>query len=275
MNQKVSRGLSTFAGLLVAMVWLFPIYWMVITAFKPGAEQQSIRPYFFPVHPTLANFRVVVDDPVFWRALRNSAIVAAGTVTFAVVVALLAAFAVCRFRFGGRKPFLLAILLVQLVPLPAIVIPVFLTLSAYRLADTLTGLVISYLVFALPFGVWTLRGFVDGIPVELEEAAMVDGCSRLTAFRKVVLPLLAPGLIATAIYTTILAWNEFLLAYFLISSTDEQTLPLWLTHFTLSEGVRYGPLMAGSTLITLPVVVLFMAVQRQITGGLTAGAVKG
>jgi N,N'-diacetylchitobiose transport system permease protein len=274
-RRRLRRAPATAAGLVVVVVWLFPVYWMVNTAVKPGREQLTRTPGFWPHHPSLANFRTVLDDRVFWLALRNSVLVGLATVLLAVVIALLAAVAIARFRFAARRPFLWAVLLVQVVPLTAIVIPVFLTLSRYRLADTLPGLVLSYLAFALPFAVWTLRGFVANVPRELEEAAMVDGCSQLSALRRVVLPLVLPGLIATSIYTMILAWNEFLLAYFLISGADRYTLPLWLTHFTLSEGVQYGPLMAGSTVITLPVVALFMAVQRHIVGGLTAGAVKG
>ncbi|BFU43314.1 carbohydrate ABC transporter permease [Krasilnikovia sp. MM14-A1004] len=272
---RLSRLVWTLCGLTVAGVWTFPVYWMANTAFKPGRDMQTVTPQFWPHHPTLANFRTVVTDAVFWRALRNSAIVTVLVVLVAMAVAFLAALAIARFRFRGRRALLLAVMIVQMVPLNAVVIPLFLMFSAARLSDTLPGLVLAYLAFAMPFAVWTLRGFLSTIPVELEEAAMVDGCGRFGAFVRVVLPLLLPGLIATSIYTMILAWNEFMLTYFLISSPDNYTLPLWLTHFTLSEGTEYGPLMAGSTLIALPVVVFFMLVQRKVAGGLTAGAVKG
>jgi N,N'-diacetylchitobiose transport system permease protein len=272
---RLSTHLWTLCGLAVVVIWVFPVYWMVNTAFKPGRDMQTVTPQFWPHHPSLANFRTVVDDPVFWRALRNSAIVTGLTVLAAMAVAFLAAVAIARFRFRGRVAFVFAVMVVQMVPLNALVIPLFLMFSRARLTDTVPGLVLAYLAFAMPFAVWTLRGFLSNIPVELEEAAMVDGCSRFTAFIRVVLPLVLPGLVATSIYTMILAWNEFMLAYFLISSPDHYTLPLWLTHFTLGEGTEYGPLMAGSTLIALPVVVFFMAVQRKVAGGLTAGAVKG
>ncbi|GAB1646363.1 carbohydrate ABC transporter permease [Krasilnikovia sp. MM14-A1259] len=269
------RLIWTGCGLAVAGFWAFPVYWMANTAFKPGRDMQTITPQFWPHHPTLANFRTVVTDALFWRALRNSVIVTGLAVVAAMAVAFLAALAISRFRFRGRKALLLTVMIVQMVPLNAVVIPLFLMFSAARLTDTLPGLVLAYLAFAMPFAVWTLRGFLTNIPAELEEAAMVDGCGRFGAFIRVVLPLVLPGLVATSIYTMILAWNEFLLTYFLISSPNHYTLPLWLTHFTLGEGTEYGPLMAGSTLIALPVVVFFMLVQRKVAGGLTAGAVKG
>jgi N,N'-diacetylchitobiose transport system permease protein len=272
---RVSRTVYTVIGLAVVVIWLFPVYWMVNTAFKPGGDMLTVTPQFFPRHPTLANFRTVVDDPVFWTALRNSALVAGATVVIAMVIAFLAALAIARFRFLGRRVFLFAVMAVQMVPLVAIVIPLFLTLSTLQLADTLPGLIVAYLVFSLPFAVWTLRGFISNVPPELEEAAMVDGCSRLGAIRRVVLPLVLPGLISTSIFTMILAWNEYLLTYFIISANKNYTLPLWLTHFTLSEGVQYGPLMAGSTLIAVPVIIFFMIIQKRIASGLTAGAVKG
>ncbi len=272
---RLARAAYTVIGVAVVVIWLFPVYWMINTAFKPGAEMLTVTPHFIPEHPTLENFRQVVDDPVFWTALRNSVIVAVATVVIAMVIAFLAALAITRFRFLGRRVFLFAIMAVQMVPLVAIVIPLFLTLSSLQLADTLPGLVAAYLVFSLPFAVWTLRGFIANVPAELEEAAMVDGCSRIGAFGRIVLPLVLPGLISTSIFTMILAWNEYLLTYFVIATNKNYTLPLWLTHFTLSEGIQYGPLMAGSTLIAVPVIVFFMIIQKRIATGLTAGAVKG
>jgi N,N'-diacetylchitobiose transport system permease protein len=274
-RQRLSRAGWTVIGLAIVVIWVFPVYWMVNTAFKPGRDMQTITPQFWPHHPSLQNFRTVVNDDVFWRALRNSAIVTGLTVVAAMAVAFLAAVAIARFRFRGRAAFVFAVMVVQMVPLNALVIPLFLMFSKAQLTDTVPGLVLAYLAFAMPFAVWTLRGFLSNIPAELEEAAMVDGCGRLRAFVKVVLPLVLPGLVATSIYTMILAWNEFMLTYFLISNPRNYTLPLWLTHFTLGEGTEYGPLMAGSTLIALPVVVFFMVVQRRVAGGLTAGAVKG
>ncbi|RJL24560.1 carbohydrate ABC transporter permease [Bailinhaonella thermotolerans] len=248
---------------------------MAVTAFKPGREMFAVPPRLLPANPTLANFGHVLSDGEFWRSAQNSLIVAACTVLAAMAFAFLASLALARFAFRGRRALLVALIVVQMVPHVALVIPIFLTLGPLRLTDALPGLVISYLAFALPFAIWTLRGFVAGVPRDLEEAAMVDGCTRMGAFRRVVLPLIFPGLVATSIYTLILAWNEYLLTYFLISSPEHYTLPLWLTHFITTEGTEYGPLMAGATLIATPVAVFFALVQRHLARGLTAGAVKG
>jgi N,N'-diacetylchitobiose transport system permease protein len=167
------------------------------------------------------------------------------------------------------------IIAVQMVPLNALIIPMYLMLSKEGLTDRLPGLVIAYLTFVLPFIVWALRGFVVNIPRELEEAAMVDGCTRMGAFLRVTLPLAAPGLAVTAIYGFINAWNEYVVAYVLMSSSNKQTITVWLASFTTQKGTDWGGLMAGATLTALPVLVFFMLVQRRVVAGLTAGAVKG
>lgn len=268
------RHLWTVLGLAVMVIWAFPVYWMATTAIKPGKDMYTSTPQLFPHHITFDNFRHVLDDGSFWLTARNSLIVSICAVALSMVVAFLAAVAVARFRFHGRRAFLLTVMVMQMVPHIALVIPIFLALSDVGLADRLPGLVITYLAFALPFAIWTVRGFVAGVPAELEEAAMMDGCSRMGAFLRVTLPLVLPGLVATSIYTMILAWNEYLMAYFIISSPDKYTLPLWLTHFVGIEGTSFGPLMAGATVISLPVAIFFMLVQRNLARGLTAGAVK-
>jgi N,N'-diacetylchitobiose transport system permease protein len=262
-------------GLLAAAVWAFPVYWMVATAFKPGRDMYSATPQFVPLHPTGHNFASVLDDESFWQAAGNTLMATVLTVVLAMIVAFGAAVAVARFRFFGRRSFLMGILIMKMVPSIALVIPIFLTLGSARLTDNVAGLVIAYLAFALPFAVWALRGFVMGVPAELEEAAMIDGCSQVQAFRRVTLPLIVPGLVATSIFTMILAWNEYLITYFLISSPENYTLPLWLTHFVTTEGTSFGPLMAGATIIATPVAIFFMFVQRNLARGLTAGAVRG
>ncbi|MFD3870078.1 carbohydrate ABC transporter permease [Streptomyces sp. NPDC058623] len=265
----------TAVGLAVAVVWIFPVYWMAATAFKPGPDIHAAVPQLWPARPTLQHFTKVASDPLFWDAVGNSALVTGLTVLLAVPVAFLSALAIARFRFRGRGVYVTVVMLVQMVPHVALVIPIFLTLSDVGLSDSVTGLVVTYLAFILPFAVWTLRGFIAAVPRELEEAAMVDGCNRTQAFWRIILPLTLPGLIATTVYSMVLAWNEYLFAYFLLGSPDKHTVPLWLTHFVTSEGTDYGALMAGSTIVAVPVVVFFMLVQRHIAGGLTAGAVKG
>lgn len=274
-GRSAATGGWTVLGVLVILVWIFPVYWMATTAFKSTAAMAADPPQLWPHAPTLIHFRKVVDDPLFWDAVRNSALVTGITVPAAVLVAFGSALAIARFRFRGRAAYLTAVMLVQMVPHVALVVPVFLTLSDVGLSDSVPGLVVTYLAFILPFAVWTLRGFVASVPKELEEAAMTDGCTRMGAFRRIILPLTLPGLIATSVYSMILAWNEYLFAYFILATPQKYTVPLWLTHFVTSEGTDYGALMAGSVIVSLPVVVFFMLVQRHLAAGLTAGAVKG
>ncbi|MEV7085475.1 carbohydrate ABC transporter permease [Streptomyces sp. NPDC093085] len=262
-------------GLLVAAVIGFPVYWMVLTAFRPATEILQLPPEFWPSHPTLANFTRALHTGTFWANVRSSAVIGLGTVLVSLLVGALAAFALARFRFTGRKAFTVVILTVQMIPLAALVIPVYLLLNEAGLTDSIAGVILVYLVFTLPFTVWMLHGFIAAIPVELEEAAMVDGCGRLGAFARVVLPLLAPGLVATSVFAMVQAWNEYVLVYVLLSTPEKQTLSIWLVSFQTSFGTDYGGLMAGATLTALPVVVFFLTVHRKIAAGLATGAVKG
>ncbi|MEE1743343.1 carbohydrate ABC transporter permease [Streptomyces sp. JV184] len=262
-------------GLLVAALLGFPVYWMALTAFRPATEILSLPPEFWPSHPTLDNFARAMGTETFWPNVRSSAVIGLGTVLVSLVVGTLAAFALARFRFAGRKAFVVVILTVQMIPLAALIIPVYLLLNDAGLTDSLGGVIVVYLVFTLPFTVWMLHGFIAAIPAELEEAAMVDGCGRFGAFVRVVLPLLAPGLVATSVFAMVQAWNEYVLVYVLLSTPEKQTLSIWLVSFQTSFGTDYGGLMAGATLTALPVVIFFLAVQRKIAAGLATGAVKG
>ena len=262
-------------GLLVLAVMVFPVYWMVATAFKPGQQILSYTPHWVPTHPTLSNFRDAVHQPFFWDAVKNSLIVVSSVVALSVVLAFLASLALAKFHFYGRKAFIVLILGVQMVPLAALIIPLYILMSRLGQIDKLTGVIAMYLTFVLPFTVWTMRGFLLGIPKELEEAAMVDGATRFGAFVRVLLPLVGPGLVATSIFAFIQAWNEFIIAYVFLHTPEKQTLMVWLASFTTLRGTDWGPLMAGATLCALPVVVFFLLVQRRIAFGLTAGAVRG
>jgi N,N'-diacetylchitobiose transport system permease protein len=262
-------------GLLIFFVMIFPIYWMVTTALKPGKEILSLDPVWFPSPITFENFISAMQVPFFWNDVVNSLIVVLTVVAISLVVSFLAAVAVARFGFRGRTAFIVMVIGVQMVPLNALVIPIYLLLDSVGQVDSLLGVIAYYLAVVLPFMVWTLRGFVHNVPVDLEEAAMVDGASRVYAFMRIVFPLVAPGLVATAIFGFIQAWNEYIIAYVLLSSSSKQTLTIWLASFTTQHGTDWGGLMAGATLTSLPVVVFFLLVQRRVTGGLTAGAVKG
>ena len=262
-------------ALLVLLVMVFPVYWMISTAFKPGRDILNYTPQWFPTDPTLSNFTDALHQQFFWDAVKNSVIVTTAVVALSLVLAFLAALALAKFRFYGRKPFIVIILGVQMVPLAALIIPLYILMSRLDQVDKLSGVIVMYLTFVLPFAIWTLRGFLLGVPKELEESAMVDGATRFGAFVRILLPLVGPGLVATSIFAFILAWNEFIIAYVFLHTPEKQTLMVWLASFTTLRGTEWGPLMAGATLCSLPVIIFFVLVQRRIAFGLTAGAVKG
>jgi len=274
-RKRVRQAGWNALALLVLVVMVFPVYWMVATAFKPGHDILSYTPQWFPAHPTLSNFTDAVHQPFFWHAVKNSLIVVTVVVALSLVLAFLAALALAKFDFYGRKAFIVIILGVQMVPLAALIIPLYIMMSRLGQVDKLSGVIVMYLTFVLPFAVWTLRGFLLGVPKELEESAMVDGTTRFGAFVRILLPLVGPGLVATSIFAFIQAWNEFIIAYVFLHTPEKQTLMVWLASFTTLRGTDWGPLMAGATLCSLPVIVFFLLVQRRIAFGLTAGAVKG
>lgn len=264
-------------AVVMSVAFGFPIYWMLITSFKTSADINRLVPQFWPTHPTLRGFREVLGDAIFRDDLRNSVVITLSAVVVSVVIGFLGALAIARFRFVGRRVFVVAVLLVQMIPLIALTIPLSLLLDDYRLKNTLFGVVLAYLMFTTPYTVWTLRTFIANIPRELDEAAMVDGCTRWQTFTRIILPLVGPGLIATGVYGWILAWNEFVFANTLLVDNDKQTAMVYLLVFQSSptHGADFGGLMAAATLTALPVVVLFAAFQSRISVGLTAGAVKG
>jgi N,N'-diacetylchitobiose transport system permease protein len=274
-RRRARKAGWNLVALVVLVVMAFPVYWMVATAFKPGQKVLSYTPEWFPLPATLSNFTEAINRAHFWDAIRSSLIIVGVVVVLSVVLGFLAALALARFHFYGRKAFIVVILGVQMVPLTALIIPLYILMSRAGQVDKLSGVIVTYLMFVLPFTVWTLRGFLLGVPRELEEAAMVDGATRLGAFVRILLPLVAPGLVATSIFAFIQAWNEFIIAYVFLQDPEKQTLMVWLASFTSLRGTEWGPLMAGATLCALPVVVFFLLVQRRIAFGLTAGAVRG
>lgn len=268
------RAALNTAATAFVLLWIFPVYWMVDTAFKPYGDILQSTPRFLPIPLSLGNFRDALGKPLFGDYLRNSLIMTGTAVVAGALLALLAAVALTRFRFRGRRAFLILVLVVQMIPQPALVIPIFLSLKSADLLNTLPGLALTYVGFVLPFTIWTLRGFLHGIPVELEEAAMVDGAGRWTVIRRILLPLVAPGVIASSVFAFITAWNDYLFAYVEMKDQDHYTLPVWLVSFSTSAGTDYGGLIAASTLFALPVVVFFLLIQRRLVEGMTSGAVK-
>jgi N,N'-diacetylchitobiose transport system permease protein len=278
-----ARGKGTLGwnilGLLVFVVMIFPVYWMFSSAFQPTEDLNKLKPTWFPLHPTLQHFRDAMNRPYFWSSVGNSVMIVLATVFISLALAFLAAVALAKFRFNGRRLFIVALIGIQMLPQTGLIIPLYVVLSRYKLTTNqyvLIGVIITYMTFALPFAVWTLRGFLLNIPKELEEAAMVDGSSRLGAFTKILLPLVAPGLVATAVFVFITSWNEFIFAYVLLNDQSKQTITVWLSNFYgTSREIDWGGLMAGSILAAIPVLIFFVIVQRKIAFGLTAGAVKG
>ncbi|HET6185870.1 MAG TPA: carbohydrate ABC transporter permease [Trebonia sp.] len=267
-------------ALVVALVTLFPIFWMISTAFKPATEIYSLTPRPLPAHPTWSNFANVINGSVigmpYWTFLRNSLVVTLSSVVVSSALALLAAVAVARFRFRFRATYLIMLLIVQMLPQQALVIALFLDFRAVNLLDSLVGLTLLYIAFSLPVTIWMLRNFVAAVPRELEEAAAIDGAGPFRVFFRVLLPLVAPGLVTTSVFAFIFAWNEFVFALtFLGTDTSKFTLPIYVTYFFSKGSVDWGAIMAASVLFTLPVMIFFLIVQRRLRAGLLAGAVKG
>ena len=266
-------------ALAIFVVMIFPVYWMFATAFKSTDDINRLTPTWFPIHPTLDHFRDAMNRPYFWSSVVNSVIIVSITVAISVALAFLAAVALSKFRFTGREVFIVLLIGVQMLPQVGLVIPLYVVLAKYGLTKdqgVYLGVIVTYMTFALPFAVWMLRGFLVNIPKELEEAAMVDGSSRVGAFFRILLPLVAPGLVATSVFVFITSWNEFIFAYVLLNDQSKQTVTVWLSYFLGSNRhTDWGALMAASTLTAIPVVVFFVLVQRRIAFGLTSGAVRG
>ncbi|GGT07650.1 MULTISPECIES: carbohydrate ABC transporter permease [Streptomyces] len=273
-SKRVRAG--QYTALLAYLVFLaFPFLWLLSTAFKPPRELASLHPTWVPRDPTLANFRQAFEEQPLLRAGLNSLLAALGAALVAVLIATPMAYVMARHRSRLSRAATGWVVVSQAFPFVLVIIPLFLVLKNLRLIDSVPGLVLVYVVWALPFALWMLTGYVRAVPVELEEAAAVDGAGKLRTLASVTGPLLAPGIVATGLFAFITAWNEFFFALVLLKTPEKQTLPVVLTHFLGAEGVAdLGPLAAAAFLATLPSLVVFAVVQRRITGGMLAGAVK-
>jgi N,N'-diacetylchitobiose transport system permease protein len=273
---RALRISANAVGVVAFLLAAFPVYWMVNSSFLDRNQIRNPVPTWVPFGGNLDNYRTVFETDQFVNALRVSLSVTMVTIVAALAFAFVAAVALSRFRFRGRTSFVVTLLVIQMIPVEGLFISQYKMLEAMDLLNTVAGLSLVYVASVLPFTIWTLRGFVTGVPYELEEAAMIDGCSRTQAFLRVTFPLLAPGLVATGVFGFIQAWNEFTLALVVMTREDHRTLPLWLSTFTdVNRGTDWGGIMAGSTLIAIPVIVFFLAVQGRMVAGLTSGAVKG
>ncbi|MEV7519665.1 carbohydrate ABC transporter permease [Streptomyces sp. NPDC091371] len=265
---------KNLGALLLAAVFVFPVYWMFSSALKPSSEILTKDPAFV-FTPTLDNFTKATGVENFWTYVTNSVVVTVGAVLLALLVALAASFAIARMKFKGRKGLVLAVMMAQMAPWEVMVIAMYMIARDSEMLNSLPLLTAIYFVMVLPFTIWTLRGFIAAVPVTLEEAAQIDGCTRGQAFRKVIFPLLAPGLMSTSLFGFITAWNEFAMVLILNKDKTAQTLPLWLTEFQTAFGNDWGATMAASSLFAVPVLLIFIFLQRKAVGGMTAGAVKG
>jgi N,N'-diacetylchitobiose transport system permease protein len=290
------RALWNTLATVLFVVFVFPVYWMVSSSFKRPGDIQTLTPQWFPYHPTLYSYSQAVNCKLgktgaasgvtcqqgFWSSVWTSVIIVAVVVTVAMALAFLAAIAIAKFKFHLRRAFIVLIVFIQLLPGAGLLIPIYLSYSttfrSLHLLHSLIGVEIAYLVFTIPFSIWLLRGFILNIPKELEEAAMVDGATQMGAFIRILLPLVAPGIVAASIYAFISTWNEWLFVSTMLSggSNHQQTLMMFLYNLGGgNQGIPYGTIMATSTLATLPVIVFFILVQRRVAFGLTSGAVRG
>jgi multiple sugar transport system permease protein len=276
MRTSTAGRVGQYAALLAYLVFLaFPFLWLLSTAFKPPRELGSLHPTWIPEDPTLDNFRQAFDEQPLLRAAGNSLLAALGAALVAVLIATPLAYVMARHRTPLARAATGWVVVSQAFPLVLVIIPLFLVLKNLQLINSLFGLVLVYVVWALPFALWMLVGYVRAVPVELEEAAAVDGAGKLRTLVSVTAPLLAPGIVATALFAFITAWNEFFFALVLLKTPEKQTLPVVLTHFIGAEGVAdLGPLAAAAFLATLPSLVVFAIIQRRITSGMLTGAVK-
>ncbi len=273
---RLLRYVGLYAVLsALAVLVLLPFYWMAITSFRAPDALFSSQPALWVSRPVLEHYATVLLRTRFAAQFANSVIVALSTTLACIVSGSLAGYALSRFRFRGKFLVAVTIFLAMMFPATVVLIPLFLVFRTLGLLNTYGGLILAYTTFALPFCTWMMKGFFDSIPVELEEAAIVDGCSKAGAMCRIALPLAAPGVAATAMFGFLLAWNEYLFALTLTTTEDMRTVPVGLTLFSGEYYTNYGALMAASLLVCVPVLVFFLYTNKYMIQGLTAGAVKG
>ncbi|MBI1776857.1 MAG: carbohydrate ABC transporter permease [Proteobacteria bacterium] len=274
-RQRTLTGIAIAAGIAVLLLWaLAPVYWILVTALKPEREIYAFPPTFMPTAPTLQHYGKILFESVFPRFLRNSAVVAMAATLASALISTLAAYAITRMRFRGRRLVARAIVAAYLLPPSLLFIPLFIVLQHLGLIDTLAGLVLAYLTFTVPFCTWLLIGYLRTIPVELDEAARIDGASRLQILVRILLPLAAPGVAVVALFAFTQAWNEFLYALVFVFGNDSRTITSGLAGLMMGDVFIWGQLMAASVIAMLPVLAIYFAAQRYLIQGLTGGSLK-
>jgi len=281
MTKRVYSSVIMAVILIILCLTLFPFYWMILTSFKPRTELFTLPPDWIPKTPTLKNyydvlFSVKAERLNFITYFKNSVIVCITVVALTLILAVPAGYSFSRFRFGGRRAVLNLVLISQMLPIVMLLIPFYIAFRKLGLLNTYICVILPYLVFTLPFSMWMLKGYFDTIPTELEDAAMVDGCTKLGAMGKVILPNILPGIIATSIVAFMMAWDEYIIALTLLARDEMRTLPPGIVLSFVGEfEIRWGPMMAASVIISLPVMLIFAFLHKHLIAGLTAGAVKG
>ena len=273
-QQFVKNSVLIGLQILLAVIILLPFFWMFSVSIKPSNEPFAIPVRMWPKSPTFENYQNAFY-PEFRRYFLNSIIVSVLTMILSISIGLLAAYSFGRFKFRGSRLILILIILAQMFPVATMIIPLYKIMNSLNLINTYPALVLAYLTLTLPVSIWMLRGFIQSIPPDLEEAAMVDGCTRLQAFWRLVVPLARPGIAATAVWIAVVTWQEFLFALAFTTTRDMRTIPVGMADFQGQYGIRYGELMASSVMVSMPIIVLFFFLQRYFVAGLTAGATKG
>ena len=274
-RRRLTDVLVWLAGLAITLFAIFPIVWALLTSLKEEAAIITTQMQYIPESITFQNYVDIWTRSNFPILLTNSAITTAMTVVICATLGTLASYAIARFQFRGRRELMLFYLVIRMFPAVMIIIPLFILMRNVGLLDSRLGLALAYTTFLLPVFIWMMKGFFDAVPLELEDAARIDGCSRIGAMMRVILPLVVGGLVATAVFVAIGAWNEFLFALMMTTSTGSRTWPVGLQLMVGEFQLPWGTLAAGGIVSIVPVVILFALVQRALVRGLTAGAVKG
>ena len=274
-RNRIARGIGIVAAVAVLLIWsLVPVYWIFATSFKHEQEIYAFPPTFAPLTPTLEQYDTILFHTPFLLFIRNSAIIAVVATAIAVTGGALAAYAIGRMRFGGRAIVARLIVVAYLLPPSLLFIPLFLVLQRLGMIDTLGGLIFAYLTFTMPFATWMLIGYIRTIPQELDEAARIDGASRLQVLRRILVPIALPGLAVVALFAFTQAWNEFLYALVFVYNNGARTITAGLASLMMGDTFIWGQLMAASTLAILPVLVIYLIAQRYLVEGLTGGSIK-
>lgn len=271
---RASVGVALGITLTLA-ISLVPFVWMAISSVTSTRELYSVPPHWLPHAPTLDHYRTVLWASNIPRYFLNSVVISLGSTAIALVLAVFASYGFARFRFRGRRAAQAFVLVGQLLPTAAIVVPLFVILQTLGLVNTYLGLILVYTILTLPLAVWMLTSYFRAIPVELEEAAIMDGASRLAILVRITLPLSLPGVVAVVVYAFVTTWNEFIFALVFAQDASVKTLPIGIAEFMGEFTTDWGAVMAASLIMTLPIVIAFLLLQRLFVGGLAAGAIKG